>query len=1059
MKYSLKNQYKHLIKEENEPDPVINSARDLIKIEFPGDPPSIARYYNVGDASQAIVKPRFLATRDKVLDLGLVSFIDSGLKNIVTSTESMTNSKLKSTSKGIETRVKNIFVRTIIEFFNRDVINNLINLKTNQDFNVKEKIENSSVDMYLKFLFRTMPFLEKIINKTTTGFSNPNKIPQVDEETANYISDTEDKSELEKIFLDILLNIENENDFTSSQIIYSLEDFIRFKFLTPNEDNINLCFRSFMREKKISSNTKVSVTFSDFFSSDKYIKEMFLSAKKALVNYIDFKIQSNESAYTENSFILENIKIDDILKAIVFEYCDNITTTTLISDLKKNNIQKNDLRKECSNIDEAISHLNIIGKNFLNYKGKGGQQGAAKGAGEFHVHMFLNTTNACLDIEPDAILSIKGQEIPCSIKAFNDFKSTAQTGTTLKENIKSAFDKFIKSFFNADSKEKGYPLRAKSITGQSVKDSEYRFEDDVFKKFSFISQDDKNNLTIDENARKDALQKYKKFKSLVGSEHDAAGVITFHPIVMPSGKNFNYISEDLCGDLLTFGSMPKNKRISFSVLPDNSKFKFRQRLDKLILMLLQDDSAYAGDTSGFNLKDKLEEINKSKTAANETKKLGNDILTEGGKAGHMMHPYENLHMKISDMKRMIEDFQSDFEISEKVDGANLFFTVNPQTGQVLFSRNKADMSYQETLDKFGPDHPAHVLFTEGANAIFNAVKNSLSRDSINQIFGKAPEGGKTYVNFEIMHPQKPNQIKYDMKYIVFHAIVDFDINGKSVNSSPDDERLIMLLDNLQPYFSTVDNDFNLGSNLKIKLNNLSREDIEELLGELDDITRRLGINEEMTIADAVKSEIKSLLDKENLTSLLSDDRIEMIYDFVTNEYTEVKGTAIKKGLEKDLQKSLANLGLTSKTKTYGIIKNIIKEFSPLFILLGIKLLHNIPSRYMSSDASTKNVVELKALLNAAISDYDNMINSEDLSDAESKIVKTLSPHIANVRHYGIDRVVSSPVEGGVFIGKDGNTYKVTGGFAPLNQILGTAMRSLDLMPTFRSEFISQERGS
>jgi len=29
-------------------------------------------------------------------------------------------------------------------------------------------------------------------------------------------------------------------------------------------------------------------------------------------------------------------------------------------------------------------------------------------------------------------------------------------------------------------------------------------------------------------------------------------------------------------------------------------------------------------------------------------------------------------MKISDMKRMIEDFQNDFEISEKVDGANLF---------------------------------------------------------------------------------------------------------------------------------------------------------------------------------------------------------------------------------------------------------------------------------------------------------------------------------------------------------------------------------------------------
>ena len=214
----------------------------------------------------------------------------------------------------------------------------------------------------------------------------------------------------------------------------------------------------------------------------------------------------------------------------------------------------------------------------------------------------------------------------------------------------------------------------------------------------------------------------------------------------------------------------------------------------------------------------------------------------------------------------------------------------------------------------------------------------------------------------------------------------------------------------------------------------------------------------MTIADAVKSEIRSLLDRENITELLPEDKIEMIYDFITNESTEVKGTAIKKGLDRELQKTLTSLGLTSKAKAYKIIKQIIQEFRPLFILLGIKLLHNVQSRYMSSDASNKNVDELRRLLDAAMEDYDNMMQSEDLSDAESKIFKSLTPHIANVRHHGVERVVSSPVEGGVFIGKDGNTYKVTGGFAPLNQILGTAMRSLDYMPAFKEEFVAQERG-
>ena len=449
----------------------------------------------------------------------------------------------------------------------------------------------------------------------------------------------------------------------------------------------------------------------------------------------------------------------------------------------------------------------------------------------------------------------------------------------------------------------------------------------------------------------------------------------------------------------------------------------------------------------------------SKDEEDSEEEIESESLVEGGKAGHMMHPYENLHMKISDMKRMIEDFQNDFEISEKVDGANLFFTIDPQQGKILFSRNKSDMSHEETLEKFGPDHPAHVLFTDGANAIFNSVRNSLSKQDIQRVFGQNPEGGKTYINFEIMHPQKPNQIKYDMKYIVFHAIVDYDINGSVVASSPDDERLIHLLDQLQPSFNVENNDFSLGSNLKIKLNNLSQSDIDELLNELNSITSSLSLSDDMTIADAVKSEIRSLLDRENITALLPEDKIEMIYDFITNESSEVKGTAIKKGLDRELQKTLTALGLTSKAKAYKIIKQIIQEFRPLFILLGIKLLHNVQSRYMSSDASNKNVDELRRLLNAAMEDYDNMMQAEDLSDVESKIVKTLTPHIANVRHHGVDRVVSSPVEGGVFIGKDGNTYKVTGGFAPLNQILGTAMRSLDYMPAFKEEFIAQERGS
>ena len=1050
MKYSLRDQYKNLLKEEDTQDQLVNSSKDLVRVEFPGDPPNIARYYDLDDAVNKKNQDTFEVKLNSILDLGIISYIDTGLKGIIKSSGSLTDASISKKKSLVQTRLKKVLMRIIFDFINKKIVNNLINLEQKLDYDLKKILSELSEEEFQSFFDCLIPIYKKIVDSNVIGTS------QGIQDASDFFNKDEDTT-LEKLLIDILNDFYDDQNKSVLKVEYIKEEFTSFNFQGPNENNTDTCFRSWCKPS-IISNEKTSFTLEEFFTDRSHVNKMFSDAREILQYYIDFKIQSKNSEFNKESFFLSSIGKNEIVKAISYEYCENVTTTTLISDFKKAKVKREDIRKNCNSIEEAIDHLNKISKEFKNYEGKGGKQGSVKGVGEFHVHMFLKTTNACLDLEPDAVLDINGDITPCSVKAFTTMKSTAQTGTTLSNDILNAYDRFIKSFFK-DDKKSGFTLNAASITGPGISDNVYEFNDKIFKDLSFIVYENEA-LKIDKSKRSTALKSYKEFKSKISSEHNAAGVITFHKDL--NDNFFKFISKDKCKDLLSFAGMPKNKRISFSVLPNESHYKNRQRVDKLILMLLQDNSDYVGYSSGFNLASRLDDINSanSNVSTNENVCQKNKSrLFEGGKAGHMMHPYENLHMNISNMKRMIEDFRNDFEISEKVDGANLFFTIDPRQGKILFSRNKSDMSHEETLEKFGPDHPAHVLFTDGANAIFNSVKSSLSKQDIQRVFGQSPEGGKTYINFEIMHPQKPNQIKYDMKYIVFHTIVDYDINGNVVESSPDDKRLVHLLNQLQPSFNVANNDFSLGSNLKIKLNNLSQPDVDELLNELNRITSSLGLSDDMTIADAVKSEIRSLLDRENITELLPEDKIEMIYDFITNESTEIKGTAIKKGLDRELQKTLTSLGLTSKTKANKIIKQVIQEFKSLFILLGIKLLDNVQSRYMSPDASNKNVDELRRLLDAAIKDYDNMMQAGDLGDTESKIFKSLTPHIANVRHHGVERVVSSPVEGGVFIGKDGNTYKVTGGFAPLNQILGTAMRSLDYMPVFKEEFVAQERGS
>ena len=636
-----------------------------------------------------------------------------------------------------------------------------------------------------------------------------------------------------------------------------------------------------------------------------------------------------------------------------------------------------------------------------------------KGKGEFLCHMLFNTSNPSLTIEPDVVIDNIGR---FSVKSMAT--ASARTGESLEPEVHT---KMI-NFFTLLSLDVTNPMAI------SLNDVE-----------NLVAQFNSINKNLPAQQKNDIKNAYEELKLAVITEHDAAGIFLHKADGTIELKMKQ--SNDAHGKIEmenVYLSGFKNNRWTFTISDKTDKdISYEKALRSLF------------EHRNNNYKNKvLKEV--------YSHLFKKKLISEGGKAGHMMHPYENLHMKISEMKQMIRDFQNDFEISEKVDGANLFFTVNPDSGEVLFSRNRADMSHQETLEKFGPDHPAHILFTEGANSIFNSVKASLNTEDIKRIFGNSPEGGKTYVNFEIMHPQKPNQIKYDKKYIVFHAIVDFDINGNKVSSSPDDQRLLVLLEKLENYFEN-NSDFSLGSNLKIKLNTLTEQEVEELIQELDRISSNLGLSDDMTIADAVKKEINILLDREGLNELLSEDRIEMIYDFITNENTTVKGTQIKKGLDKEIQKSLTSLGVTSKAKTYNIIKAVIEDFKPLFILLGIKLLHTIPSRYMSEEASNKNVDELRRLLNAAIQDFESIKSLSNITDEQQRIIDSLEPNIENVLRYGIERVVSSPVEGGVFIGHDGNTYKVTGGFAPLNQILGTSMRSLDLMTTFKEEFIAQER--
>ena len=98
----------------------------------------------------------------------------------------------------------------------------------------------------------------------------------------------------------------------------------------------------------------------------------------------------------------------------------------------------------------------------------------------------------------------------------------------------------------------------------------------------------------------------------------------------------------------------------------------------------------------------------------------------GGLGGHMAHLHEDIDLTFGEIKDILSTVASaNIEVTEKVDGYNLFLTVLP-TGEIRTFRNAGDvkrggMTPQEYADKW-KGHPAEVGFMRGFSAISQAVK-------------------------------------------------------------------------------------------------------------------------------------------------------------------------------------------------------------------------------------------------------------------------------------------------------------------------------------------------
>ncbi len=164
--------------------------------------------------------------------------------------------------------------------------------------------------------------------------------------------------------------------------------------------------------------------------------------------------------------------------------------------------------------------------------------------------------------------------------------------------------------------------------------------------------------------------------------------------------------------------------------------------------------------------------------------IENQILTEGGAAGHMAHPYDDHGLTFNEMKELVSralEGRLDIEsaVTEKTDGQNI--QVTWKDGQIGFARNKGTvinpMSVQELQDKFGGRGPISDAFGGAAEDLAEAFKQ-INPDELNKIF----KNGRVFANMEIIYPATKNVISYDVAVLQFHNLVEYDDKANVVET-------------------------------------------------------------------------------------------------------------------------------------------------------------------------------------------------------------------------------------------------------------------------------------
>jgi len=400
--------------------------------------------------------------------------------------------------------------------------------------------------------------------------------------------------------------------------------------------------------------------------------------------------------------------------------------------------------------------------------------------------------------------------------------------------------------------------------------------------------------------------------------------------------------------------------------------------------------------------------------------ISEGLLLEGGAYGHMNHPFDiEMNLTFGDLKQIVvRALNGDLELArEKTDGQAL--AISWVNGRLVAARNKSHLKNKGegamTIGQVATNFAGRGALTDAytfAMKDLSAAVSALTEPQKKKIF----KDGACFMNLEVIYPKNANVIPYGQNLLVFHGTFEYDESGEVIGENQ--QAASILAGMIKQVNKHVQSTYTIQGPPMLSLP--KSEELTKKQGKYISMINKLQseykLSDSAGVADYHQAYWTDLVNK-NAKGLDAQQKIGLVKRWAFGD----KGFRIATIQDAKIKAWADNMDKKDQAK---ISKENIMKFEEIFLGVGADVLAFAQSVLTAnpSDATKK----MRAELGSAIKSLKANGTASQLDKLKIELQRLNSLG-------GFDKIV--PNEGLVFV-YNGNTYKLTGAFAPLNQILG-----------------------